>query len=120
MADLTLKTITKGMEDRPEEIQANFQALVAAINAQAATLSSLSGAVTTGTKTLGYNDMIKTGVFIVTDGAPGGTSLTDTYGTLYVFARSATSSTQVFIGAMSNKLILRNCNGGTWTSWTEK
>ncbi|WP_127849491.1 hypothetical protein [Lacticaseibacillus hulanensis] len=27
MADLTLKTITKGMEDGPEDIQANFQAL---------------------------------------------------------------------------------------------
>ena len=70
-------------------------------------------------KTGGYNDLIETGFYTIIDGAPGGTS-TDTYGCILVLKRSDTSVTQMFIGAVTNQLWIRNRNGGTWTSWSQK
>ena len=70
-------------------------------------------------KTGGYNDLVETGFYTIVDGAPGGTS-TDTYGCILVLKRSDTSVTQMFIGAVTNQLWIRNRNGGTWTSWSQK
>lgn len=71
------------------------------------------------TKTGGFNDLTETGVYIISDGAPGGTS-TDTFGCIFVIKRSGQSCTQMFIGAVTNQLWVRNRNGGTWNSWTQK
>lgn len=71
------------------------------------------------TKTGGFNDLTETGVYIISDGSPGGTS-TDTFGCIFVIKRSGQSCTQMFIGAVTNQLWIRSKNGGTWNSWAQK